>query len=214
MSFPGMAMQRTWHLLDARNQKVGRLANQIAQLLLGKHKPTYLPGRDMGDMVVVVNAEKVAFSGKKWKEKLYRWHTGYPGGLKQRTAKEMLEKNPTQILRKAVLGMMKRNKFRHHYVEPRLKIYLGPEHPHHAQLAGVNPLPPVPKRRRGDWHYGLIHYADPNSFLVNRNEHPIFRKKRYLKNVEKMKAREAAGKTSAAATGAEGTAETTTTTEA
>lgn len=196
-----MAMQRTWHLLDARNQTVGRLANQISLLLIGKHKPTYLPGRDMGDTVVVVNAEKVSFSGKKWKEKLYRWHTGYPGGLKQRTAKEMLEKNPTQILRKAVMGMMKRTKFRHHYVEPRLKIYLGPEHPHHAQLAGVNPLPPVPKRRHGNFHFGLIHYADPNSFLEGRNEHPIFRQKKYLKNVERMKAREA----TAAATTAAGT---------
>ena len=169
MSFPGMALQRCWHLVDARNQTVGRVAQQIAQILRGKHKPTFQPNGDMGDHVVVVNAEKVRFTGKKWKKKLYRWHTGYPGGLKQRRAEEMLEKNPAQILRKAIVGQLKRNNLRRQALEPRLKIYLGPEHPHKAQLPeSVKPLPRVPKFRRGDFHFGLDVYADPNSYLDGR----------------------------------------------
>eukprot|EP00537_Pseudo-nitzschia_pungens_P009500 CAMPEP_0172380928 /NCGR_PEP_ID=MMETSP1060-20121228/70688_1 /TAXON_ID=37318 /ORGANISM="Pseudo-nitzschia pungens, Strain cf. cingulata" /LENGTH=229 /DNA_ID=CAMNT_0013108695 /DNA_START=627 /DNA_END=1316 /DNA_ORIENTATION=- len=90
MSFPGQSLQRAWHLVDAKNQTVGRLAGQISQILKGKHKPTFRPNKDMGDHVVVINAEKVQFSGKKWNDKLYRWHTGYPGGLKERTAKDMM----------------------------------------------------------------------------------------------------------------------------
>ena len=139
MSFPGRAIQRAWHLVDAKNQTVGRLATQIAPLLKGKHKPTYKPNKDMGDHVVIVNAEKVNFSGQKWNKKLYRWHTGYPGGLKERTAKEMLSRNPKRILEKAILGMIKRNRLRHQYIENRLNIYIGPTHPHTGQL---HQLPP------------------------------------------------------------------------
>jgi len=169
MSFPGQLLQRCWHLVDAKNQTVGRVAQQISQILRGKHKPTFLPGKDMGDTVVVINAEKVKFTANKWKTKLYRWHTGYPGGLKQRRAEEMLEKNPRQILRKAVLGQLKRTNLRHQSMQPRLKIYTGPEHPHTAQLPpSVEPLPRVPKSRRGDWHFGLKNYADPNSYLAAR----------------------------------------------
>jgi len=169
MSFPGRALQKCWHLVDARNQTVGRVAQQIAQILKGKHKPTFHPNHDMGDHVVVINAEKVKFSANKWKTKLYRWHTGYPGGLKTRRAEEMLEKNPRQILRKAILGQMKRNALRHQSIEPRLKIYVGPEHPHTAQLpATVEPLPRVPRARTADFHFGLKRYADPNSYLAGR----------------------------------------------
>ena len=165
-----MALQRCWHLVDAKNQVVGRVAQQIAQILRGKHKPTFLPSKDMGDHVVVINAERVKFSGKKWKKKLYRWHSGYPGGLKQRRAEEMLEKNPTQILRKAIMGQLKRTNLRHQSLEPRLKIYLGPDHPHKAQLPdAVEPLPRVPKSRRGDFHFGLKVYADPHSYLEGRS---------------------------------------------
>jgi large subunit ribosomal protein L13 len=171
MSFPGRQLQRCWHLVDAQGQTVGRLASQIATILRGKHKPTFLPNKDMGDFVVVVNADKVSFTADKWKTKLYRWHTGYPGGLKQRRAEEMLDKNPRQILRKAVLGMLKRTNLRHGYMEPRLKIYTGPTHPHTAQLPeGVAPLPQVPAAMNGQFHFGLNkHYADPQSYQQGGN---------------------------------------------
>jgi hypothetical protein len=111
---------------------------------------------------------QVRFTGNKWQDKLYRWHTGYPGGLKERPANRMLERNPTMILRKAILGMLKRNKLRMGCMERRLKIYVGPDHPHEAQLPPtVQPLPPVPSRLNGTFHFGLNRgsYADPNSYL-------------------------------------------------
>jgi len=149
MSFPGRWVQRTWHLVDADNQTVGRLASQVAQILKGKHKPTFLPHGDCGDVVVVVNAEKVNFTGKKWQDKLYRWHTGYPGGLKERSAKDMLRRRPDFVLRKAILGMIYRTKLRDNFMAPRLKIYTGPDHPHSAQLGDdVEPLPKVPRSRK------------------------------------------------------------------
>mmetsp|Transcript_15299 Transcript_15299/g.22423 ORF Transcript_15299/g.22423 Transcript_15299/m.22423 type:complete len:176 (+) Transcript_15299:172-699(+) len=156
MSFPGRSLQRAWHIVDASTQTVGRLATTIAPLLKGKHKPTYRPNADCGDYVVIINAEKVNFTGKKWKDKLYRWHTGYPGGLKQRRAEEMLEKKPENILKKAILGMLTRNNLRHKYIEPRLKIYAGSDHPHTGQLsAEVKPLPRHPRSRSGSYNFGL-----------------------------------------------------------
>jgi hypothetical protein len=108
---------------------------------------------------------QVHFTGNKWKKKLYRWHTGYPGGLKERSATQMLERNPVQILRKAVLGMLTRNKLRHGYLEPRLHIYTGATHPHGAQLPDSVPaLPKTPRRLRGDFHFGLDYYAHPESY--------------------------------------------------
>lgn len=160
MSFPGQPLQRAWHLVDASNQTVGRVAVQIAQILKGKHKPTYRPNKDMGDHVIVVNAEKVTFSGGKWKSKLYRWHTGYPGGLKQRRAEEILERKPEDILKKAVLGMLKRSNLRHQSIEPRLRIYSGPNHPHGAQLpASTDAIPAVPRSRSNEFHFGLNKYT-------------------------------------------------------
>mmetsp|Transcript_27795 Transcript_27795/g.34337 ORF Transcript_27795/g.34337 Transcript_27795/m.34337 type:complete len:165 (-) Transcript_27795:32-526(-) len=156
MSFPGRSVQRAWHLVDASSQTVGRLAASIAPLLKGKHKPTYRPNADCGDYVVIVNAEKVNFTGKKWNDKLYRWHTGYPGGLKERKAKDMLERKPENILRKAIMGMLSRNNLRHKYIEPRLKIYTGSDHPHESQLPpAVDPLPRHPRSRTGSFHFGL-----------------------------------------------------------
>mmetsp|Transcript_6875 Transcript_6875/g.7952 ORF Transcript_6875/g.7952 Transcript_6875/m.7952 type:complete len:183 (-) Transcript_6875:166-714(-) len=156
MSFPGRYTQRAWHLVDASSQTVGRLANSIAPLLKGKHKPTYRPNADCGDYVVIINAEKVNFTANKWKTKLYRWHTGYPGGLKQRRAEEMLEKKPEDVLKKAIIGMLSRNNLRHGFVEPRLKIYAGGVHPHTSQLPeGVEALEKVPRKRVGDYHYGF-----------------------------------------------------------
>jgi len=167
MSFPGKYVQRSWHLVDATNQRVGRLANQVAILLHGKHKPTFRPNGDMGDHVVIINADKVTFSGNKWKEKLYRWHTGYPGGLKERRAIDMLVRNPTEILRKAILGMLKRNNLRHGYMEPRLMIYASPTHPHTAQLPlTVTPIAPHTQHIQFGNKAGLLtsQYCHPSSY--------------------------------------------------
>ena len=103
---------------------------------------------------------QVHFSGTKWKTKLYRWHTGYPGGLKERKAKDMLDRRPEEVLKKAVLGMLKRNNLRHQSIEPRLRIYVGPDHPHTAQLPPdtTQPLPRLPRAKSGDFHFGLISY--------------------------------------------------------
>jgi large subunit ribosomal protein L13 len=165
MSFPGRAVQRCWHLVDASSQTVGRLAVQIAPILKGKHKPTYRPNGDCGDFVVIINAEKVKFTGNKWKDKLYRWHTGFPGGLKERRAIDMLQRKPQEILKKAILGMLSRTTLRHSYIEPRLFIYAGPTHPHTAQLPeNVEPLPKHPRKRNKDFHFGLKQYSDPKSY--------------------------------------------------
>ena len=123
-----------------RAQTLGRLATQIADTLRGKRKPEYTPHVDTGDFVVVVNAEKVAVTGKKLEQKLYYRHSGYPGGLRSRTLAEQLERRPTEVLRKAVKGMLPRNRLGRAQIT-KLKIYAGPEHPHEAQM-------PEPLRRR------------------------------------------------------------------
>lgn len=145
----------------------------MAPILKGKHKPTFLPNRDVGDVVVIVNADKVKFSGKKWDNKLYRWHTGYPGGLKERPAKAMLERNPTKILRKAILGMLYRNNLRQSYMKPRLKVYAGPKHPHTAQLPeGTEVLPKHPRKRSGEYHFGLLKYASAGTYRPGLEKPP------------------------------------------
>lgn len=99
---------------------------------------------------------QVHLSGKKWNDKIYRWHTGYPGGLKERPAKDMLDRKPEFILKKAILGMLYRNNLRQSYMEPRLKIYAGSDHPHKAQLPdGVQTLPVHPRKRTGNFHFGM-----------------------------------------------------------
>src|SRR3989337_1717170 len=103
-------VERKWHLIDAEGQTLGRLATKIARLLRGKNKPQYTPHVDTGDFVVVVNAEKVAVTGKKLEQKMYYRHSGYPGGLRERTLAVQLERRPTEVLRKAVKGMLPRNK--------------------------------------------------------------------------------------------------------
>ncbi|HVV58145.1 MAG TPA: 50S ribosomal protein L13 [Gaiellaceae bacterium] len=125
-------IQRDWVLVDAEGQTLGRLATQIADRLRGKTKPQYTPHVDTGDFVVVVNAEKIAVTGKKLDEKMYYRHSGYPGGLKQRTLREQLDRQPTEVLRKAVKGMLPRNRLGRQQLT-KLKIYVGPEHPHEAQ---------------------------------------------------------------------------------
>jgi len=121
-----------WILVDAKDQSLGRLATQIAQYILGKHKPTYTPGVDMGDEVVVINAAHLSFTQKRLEEKMYYWHTSYPGGLKEMTLKDMLEKHPERVLRKAVWGMIPHNKLGRHLIK-RLRIYPEAEHAHEVQ---------------------------------------------------------------------------------
>ena len=129
-------VERKWHLIDADGQTLGRLATEIARLLRGKNKPQYTPHIDTGDFVVVVNAEKVVVTGKKAEQKVYYRHTGYPGGLKQTSYEAMLERKPTEILRRAVRGMMPKTRLGRQQLK-KLKLYAGPEHPHEAQ----NPQP-------------------------------------------------------------------------
>lgn len=123
---------RRWLVVDAEGQTLGRLATQIADALRGKRKPEYTPHVDTGDFVIVVNAEKIAVTGNKLTEKMYRRHTGYPGGLRERTLAEMLEQRPEEVIRKAVKGMLPRNRLARRQIT-KLKVYAGPTHPHTAQ---------------------------------------------------------------------------------
>ncbi len=125
-------VERKWRLIDAEGQTLGRLATEIARLLRGKDKPQYTPHVDTGDFVVVVNAQKVAVTGRKAEQKVYYRHSGYPGGLKETSYEEMLERKPTEILRRAVKGMMPKTRLGRQQLK-KLKIYAGPEHPHEAQ---------------------------------------------------------------------------------
>lgn len=125
--------KRTWHLFDAQQQVVGRMAVKIAPMLLGKHCPGVVRGDGVGDTIVVINAGKIQFTGKKWKMKLYRKHSGYPGALKELTAHEVLQRDPCRILMHAVKGMLPNNKSRNNILS-RLKVYEGSEHPHQSQF--------------------------------------------------------------------------------
>ena len=124
--------ERDWVVVDATGQTLGRLATQIATALRGKHKPEYTPHCDVGDFVVVINAEKIAVTGKKREEKLYHRYSGYPGGLRSRTLSEMLERRPEEVIRLAVKGMLPRNRIARAQLR-KLKVYAGSEHPHAAQ---------------------------------------------------------------------------------
>ena len=124
--------ERNWLLVDAEGQTLGRLATQIADALRGKRKPTYTPHVDVGDFVVVVNAEKISVTGAKLHEKMYYRHSGYPGGLKKRTLNDMLERRPEEVIRLAVRGMLPKNRLARKQLT-KLKVYAGPEHPHEAQ---------------------------------------------------------------------------------
>jgi large subunit ribosomal protein L13 len=123
---------REWFLVDAEGKTLGRLATQIADTLRGKRKPEYTPHCDTGDFVIVVNAAKVRVTGNKLNDKLYRRHSGYPGGLRSRTLADMLERRPEEVIRKAVKGMLPRNRLARRQLG-KLKVYAGPEHPHEAQ---------------------------------------------------------------------------------
>jgi large subunit ribosomal protein L13 len=124
--------QRDWYLVDADGQNLGRLATRIADALRGKRKPEYTPHCDTGDFVVVVNAEKIRVTGRKLEQKTYYRHSGYPGGLRSRTLAEMLDRQPEEVIRKAVKGMLPRNRLARAQLT-KLKVYAGPYHPHQAQ---------------------------------------------------------------------------------
>lgn len=125
-------VQRDWYVIDAENKVLGRLAAEIARRLRGKHKPVYTPHVDTGDFIVVVNADKLRLTGKKLDDKKYYRYTGYPGGLREQTAGELLKKKPTQILELAVKGMLPKNSLGRSMFK-KLKVYTGAGHPHEAQ---------------------------------------------------------------------------------
>jgi large subunit ribosomal protein L13 len=125
-------VERQWYIVDASGQTLGRLASDIARVLRGKHKPVYTPNQDVGDHVVVINAEKIVVSGKKMTDKLYHRHSGYPGGLRTMTLEQMLQRHPDRVLHTAVRGMLPRTKLGAEMLG-KLRVYAGPAHPHEAQ---------------------------------------------------------------------------------
>jgi large subunit ribosomal protein L13 len=125
-------IQKNWHLIDASDKVLGRLATEIATILRGKNKPIFTPHMDAGDYVVVVNAERVVLTGNKLEKKAYYRHSGYVGGLKKTTAKEMLEKKPENLIKLAVKGMLPKTSLGRRQLT-KLKVYTGPDHPHKAQ---------------------------------------------------------------------------------
>ena len=138
-------IEKKWILIDADGVVLGRLASQVAKILRGKHKPSFTPHMDCGDNVIVINAEKVKLTGKKASDKVYYWHTGYPGGIKQRTAGQIIEgEHPERVILKAVERMITRNRLGRQQMK-NLRVYAGAEHPHEAQqpetldLAAMNP---------------------------------------------------------------------------
>jgi large subunit ribosomal protein L13 len=121
-----------WKLVDANGQNLGRLATRLANMLLGKDKPTFTPGVDTGDFVVVVNAEKITVTGNKLEDKYYYRHSGYPGGLKEIKLRDQLAKHPDRVIKRAVWGMLPKNRYGRKIFK-KLKVYAGPDHPHNAQ---------------------------------------------------------------------------------
>ena len=132
-SLKGGDIDKRWHVLDAADHTLGRLASQVASLLMGKHKPDFTKHLDMGDFVVVVNAAKVRITGNKLQDKMYYRHTGYMGGLKTIPLARMMERRPERVIEMAVRGMLPRNRLGRH-VHRHLKVYAGPDHPHQAQV--------------------------------------------------------------------------------
>ncbi len=127
---------KEWHLVDAEGQILGRLATRVARLLTGKDKPAYTPFLDLGDHVVIINAEKVRLTGRKATGKIYRHHTGHPGGLRQISAGDLLARNPEKLVREAVFGMVPKTKLGR-ALRRKLRVYRGPQHPHQAQKPAV-----------------------------------------------------------------------------
>ncbi len=125
-------VRRDWYVVDATGKTLGRLASEIARRLRGKHKPVYTPHVDTGDYIIVVNAAKIRVTGRKLTDKVYHWHTGYPGGIKSITLEKLLAKHPERVIERAVRGMLPRNPLGRAMFK-KLKVYAGPDHPHQAQ---------------------------------------------------------------------------------
>ena len=126
------AVDRQWLVIDAENLVLGRMASQVASMLRGKHKPCFTPHVDTGDYIIIVNADKIRFTGKKLDQKMYRHHTGYPGGLKEATARQMMAKKPEFVIKEAVRGMLPKGPLGYAMLK-KLHVYAGPEHKHEAQ---------------------------------------------------------------------------------
>lgn len=126
------SIERKWFVVDATDKTLGRLSTEVASLLRGKHKPIYTPHVDCGDYVVIVNAEKIKLTGKKWDQKIYYNHSGYPGGLRERNAREIMDKFPTRMVELAIKGMLPKTSLGRQMFR-KLFVYAGPEHKHHAQ---------------------------------------------------------------------------------
>ncbi len=132
-------VEHKWYVIDASGQTLGRISSEVASILRGKHKPTYTPHVDTGDFVIVINAEQVKLTGDKLNQKMYRYHTGYPGGLKEMDYKTLLQKRPEKAIETAVKGMLPHNKLGNKMYK-KLKVYRGSEHPHQAQKPEVREL--------------------------------------------------------------------------
>ena len=140
---PVDSIQRNWYVVDAADQRLGRLASEVAMVLRGKNKPTYTPHLDTGDFVIVINAEKVNVTGRKRSQKLYRRHSGRPGGMKTETFAQLQARLPERIVEQAVKGMLPKNTLGRQLFT-KLKVYAGPEHPHEAQKPEVLELKTIP----------------------------------------------------------------------
>ena len=125
-------IERKWYVVDAQDQTLGRLASQIARILIGKHKPIFSPNADTGDFVIVINAEKIRVTGRKLTDKMYYRHSGYPGGIKSETLQDMLHRHPDRVIREAIKNMLPNNKLGSQMIR-KLKVYAGADHPHAAQ---------------------------------------------------------------------------------
>ena len=130
-------IKREWHIIDAESEVLGRMATRVARLLMGKHKPLFCRNLDVGDFVVVINADKVRFTGNKAKQKMYHRHSGYPGGLKSISLEKMMQTHPTRVIEHAVKGMLPHNKLNAGRMK-RLKVYAGDTHPHQGQITATS----------------------------------------------------------------------------
>jgi len=140
---PQDSIERQWYVVDAADQRLGRLASEVARILRGKHKATFTPNADTGDFVVIVNAEKITVTGKKHHEKLYRRHSGRPGGMKSETFAQLQARIPERIIEQAVKGMLPKNALGRKLFT-KLKVYAGPDHPHQAQKPQPLPITTIP----------------------------------------------------------------------
>ncbi len=130
------AEDRQWLVIDAQGLVLGRMASQVASMLRGKHKPTFTPHVDTGDYIIIVNADKIRFTGKKLDQKLYRHHTGFPGGLKEATARQMMDRKPEFVIKEAVRGMLPKGPLGYAMLK-KLHVYAGPDHKHEAQQPAI-----------------------------------------------------------------------------